>query len=100
MTKYKWNISIDEGNNIAYSTIKNILLNDNNCKIDILIDKLIEKTNNIIIKNYKKRKNILNFIRINHGSIKDFIKNQPHLEINENNIVRYNDPDLNEWEYI
>jgi len=100
MTKYKWNISIKDGNRIAYNTIIDILLTENNCKIDALIDKLIENTKSIIIKNYKKRKNIIFFLRINHGSIKDFIKKQPDLEIDMDNIISYNDPDLYEWEYV
>ena len=87
MTNYKWNISLKTVNEIAYSTIKNILLNHDNFKIklNLLIDLLIDKTKHISIKNYKKRKNIINFIRVNYGSIQEFIIKYPNIHI-ENNI--------------
>ena len=99
--KYKWNITLEEGSTIAYTNILNILLKctDFKIQINVLIDKLLHKTNHISIKNYKKRKNIINFIRVNYGSIQEFINKYPNLNIN-NKFVFYSDPDLKEWEYI
>ena len=101
MTKYKWNISIEEGNNIAYSTIKKILLNRTNFKItlSLLIDILIDKTKHISIKNYKKRKNIVTFLTMQYGSFEKYIESISYFTLN-NNIVSYVDTDLNEWEYV
>lgn len=98
---YKWNITLEDGSIIAYTNILDILLNCTNFKIQInlLIQKLLDKTNHIVIKNYKKKKNIINFIRINYGSIQKFINKYPYLSIN-NKYVFYSDPDLKEWEYI
>ena len=43
MTNYKWNISLEKGTEIAYSTIKDILLSNKDFKVkkNILIDILI-----------------------------------------------------------
>ena len=101
MTKYKWNISLITGNEIAYSIIKNILLNHNNFKIklNLLIDLLIDKTKHISIKNYKKRKNIVSFLTIQYGSFEKYIESVSYFTLN-NNIVSYVDTDLNDWEYV
>ena len=101
MTQYKWNISLTTGNEIAYSIIKNILLNRNNFKItlNLLIDILIDKTKHISIKNYKKRKNIVTFLTMQYGSFEKYIESVSYFTLN-NNIVSYVDTDLNEWEYI
>ena len=101
MTNYKWNISLETGNEIAYSTIKNILLNRNNFKIklNLLIDLLIDKTKHISIKNYNKRKNIVSFLTIQYGSFQKYIESVSYFILN-NNIVSYVDTDLNEWEYV
>ena len=101
MTNYKWNISLETGNEIAYSTIKNILLNHNNFKIklNLLIDLLIDKTKHISIKNYKKRKNIVSFLTIQYGSFEKYIESVSYFTLN-NNIVSYVDTDLNDWEYV
>ena len=102
MNHCKWNITLEEGSTIAYSNILNILLNstDYKIKINTLIDKLLDKTNHIIIKNYKKRKNIINFIKVNYGSIQEFIIKYPNIHIENNIYVSYTDPDLIEWEYV
>ena len=101
MTKYKWNISLDEGNKIAYSTMKDTLLKsiDFSIKLNLLINILIDKTKDISIKNYKKRKNILTFLNVNYGSFENYIQTQSNFTLN-NNIVSYVDTDLNDWEYI
>ena len=101
MTNYKWNISLKTANEIAYSTIKNILLNHDNFKIklNLLIDLLIDKTKHISIKNYKKRKNIVSFLTIQYGSLEKYIESVSYFTLN-NNIVSYVDTDLNEWEYV
>ena len=101
MTKYKWNISLKTGKEIAYSTIKNVLLNRDNFKIklNLLIDILINKTNHISIKNYKKRKNIVTFLTMQYGSFEKYIESVSHFTL-DNNIVSYVDTDLNEWEYV
>ena len=101
MTNYKWNISLEKGTEIAYSTLKDILLSNKDFKINknILIDTLVEKTKDISIKNYKKRKNILTFLNINYGSFEKYIDSEPCFVLN-NNIVSYVDSDLNEWEYV
>ena len=101
MTKYKWNISLEEGNKIAYSTMKDTLLKskDFKIKLNLLIDILIEKTKDISIKNYKKRKNILTFLNVNYGSIEKYIQTQSNFKL-EKDIVSYIDLDLNDWEYV
>ena len=101
MTNYKWNISLEKGTEIAYSTLKDILLSSQDFKVNknILIDILIEKTKDLSIKNYKKRKNILTFLNINYGSFEKYIDSEPCFVLN-NNIVSYVDSDLNEWEYV
>lgn len=101
MTNYKWNISLEKGTEIAYSTIKDILLSNKDFKVNknILIDTLVEKTKDISIKNYKKRKNILTFLNINYGSFEKYIESDPNFVLH-NNIVSYVDSDLNEWEYV
>lgn len=101
MTNYKWNISLEKGTEIAYSTIKDILLSNKDFKVNknILIDMLVEKTKDVSIKNYKKRKNILTFLNINYGSFEKYIESEPCFVLH-NNIVSYVDSDLNEWEYV
>ena len=101
MTNYKWNISLEKGTEIAYSTLKDILLSNKDFKVNknILIDILIEKTKDINIKNYKKRKNILTFLNINYGSFEKYIDSESCFVLH-NNIVSYVDSDLNEWEYV
>ena len=92
MIKYKWNISKEEGQKIVFSNLKDIffLEKTNQIELNELIKKLLIKTKNINFKNFKKKKNIINFINKNYGNLINL------LDINGDYGIRY----INDITYI
>ena len=102
---YKWNISKNQGKNYMIEYISIILSERNNNSIDLyeLLLLLPKRTNHLNIKNNKKKKNILNFIRNNYGDINQFIKNETEFEIKNNIIFHKNKKDnleFNDWVFV
>lgn len=103
---YKWNISKEEGKEIALRTIYEILSEQKNNSIELneLIFLLNSRTKSLAITNNKKKKNIVNFLKTNFGGIKIIIKDSEELEIlNDENkstirkIDATNFLELNDW---
>tara|TARA_Y100000389_G_scaffold180901_1_gene196085 strand:+ start:369 stop:701 length:333 start_codon:yes stop_codon:yes gene_type:complete len=101
---YKWNISKEEGETIVFKVIREILeeKKDNSMNYQELLLLIQNRTNNIDITHNKKKKSLLNFIRVNYGSIEQLIdntdemitiekKNGKYIKLTEMN---YN---INEW---
>ena len=104
MVKYKWNISKKDGQTIVFSNLKDIFSNEktNQLELNDLIKKLLIKTKNIDFKNYKKSKNIINFIKTNYGSFIDLLDTNHDYGIRyigDKTYIYYFD-DLDEWELI
>jgi len=101
---YKWNISKEEGEIIVFKVIREILeeKKDNSMNYQELMLLIQNRTNHIDISHNKKKKSLLNFIRVNYGSIEQLIdttdemiiiekKNGKYIKLTEMN---YN---INEW---
>jgi len=104
MVKYKWNISKKDGQTIVFSNLKDIFSNEktNQLELNDLIKKLLIKTKDINFKNYKKSKNIINFIKTNYGSFIDLLDTNCDYGIryiSDKTYIYYFD-DLDEWELI
>jgi len=112
---YKWNISKEKGKSLALENIDEILSEQKNNSIDLneLIFLLNSRTKLIEITNNKKRKNIINFLKINYGGIQRFIEECENLEIFNDkdtkviiikkssvNINELNINELNDWVFI
>jgi hypothetical protein len=92
---YKWNISIKEGEKIAFDSIMNILKEkkENKIQINELIFLLNNRTKHVKLFNNHKKKNITNFIKTNFHGIQSFIENYENfLLIKESNgiIIKLN----------
>ena len=103
-TKYRWNISKDEGKHLLIEHTKKILSNRNNHLIDIneLILLLRNNTELPPIMKHNKLKNIVNHINDNYGSIEKCFQGNEELyvflENNKKTIIRLNDSEnYNEW---
>jgi len=116
---YKWNISKIKGQNIANEIIKEIISEQkgNSIEINELIFLLNSRTKVYEIKNNKKKKNIVNFLKNNFGSLKKFLEENNYLiqELDnkiivsqnycENNNEKNNENDnnpiyLNDWVFV
>lgn len=103
---YKWNISIEEGKQIAFDSITDILKEkkENNIQINELILLLNNRTKNIKLFNNHKKKNITNFIKNNLHGIKSFIQTYDEfslLEKNNETIIKLNKENLyNDWIFV
>ena len=103
---YKWNISKEEGRKIAIDTINEILTEQKNNSIELneLIFLLLNRTNKVQITNNKKKKNIVNFLKVNFGGIRVFIDGLNNVDLlDEGNKVIVHDINiinLNDWVFI
>ena len=116
---YKWNISKIKGQNIANEIIKEIISEQkgNSIEINELIFLLNSRTKVYEIKNNKKKKNIVNFLKNNFGSLKKFLEENNYLiqeldnkiivsqNISENNNENNNEKNnnniyLNDWVFV
>ena len=105
MVKYKWNISKEDGQTIVFSNLKDIFSYEktNQLELNDLIKKLLIKTKEIDFKNYKKKKNIINFIKTNFGSFINLLDTNYDYGIRYigNKIYIYYFGDLlDEWELV
>ena len=106
---YKWNISKEEGEKIAKDIINEILTEQKNNSIELneLIFLLNNRTNKIQITNHKKKKNLVNFLKVNFGGIRVFLNelSNVHLLEEDNRVIirRLDDINiinLNDWVFI
>jgi hypothetical protein len=103
---YKWNISKEEGRKIAIDCINEILTEQKNNSIELneLIFLLLNRTNKVQITNNKKKKNIVNFLKVNFGGIRVFIDELNNVDLlDEGNKVIVHDINiinLNDWVFI
>ena len=103
---YKWNISKEEGEKIAKDIINEILTEQKNNSIELneLIFLLNNRTNKIQITNHKKKKNLVNFLKVNFGGIRVFLNELSNVRLLEEEnkvIVHYiNIINLNDWVFI
>ena len=72
---FKWNISQSEGKKLAYDSIKQILIESKNNLLELneLIVLINQRTKHLVIKNYTKRRNLINYLKINYGGIIKFL---------------------------
>ena len=106
---YKWNISLEEGERLCLENIDDIISEQKNNSIELneLVFLLNSRTKIIKITNNKKNKNLVNFIKINFGGIRQFIDKSDCFEINDKNdkflitkISDLNFVDLNDWVFV
>jgi len=106
---YKWNISKEKGKRIALETINEILSEQKNNSIEMneLIFLLNNRTKTFTITNNKKKKTIINFLKINYGGIKLFLKENGNFNVlkEENIFIIHNKIDinvinLNDWIFV
>ena len=105
MIKYKWNISKEEGQTIVFSNLKDIFLLEKTNQIELneLIKKLLIKTKNIEFKNFKRKKNIINFINKNYDNLINLLDTNNDYGIryiNDKTYIYYFGDLLDEWELI
>jgi len=105
---YKWNISKEKGSEILDDKIKEILL-ERNGKIEIseLNFAIQNRTKDIVITNNKKKKNLINFIKVVLGGLKYYLEGnkdiyflinegkKTYIELNVINSIK-----LNEWVFV
>ena len=84
---FKWNISQSEGKKLAYDSIKQILIESKNNLLELneLIVLINKRTKHIVIKNYTKRRNLINYLKVNYGSFINFLDNYD-IKIKEQNL--------------
>ena len=106
---YKWNISKEKGKSLALENIDEILSEQKNNSIELneLIFLLTNRTKLIGITNNRKKKNIVNFLKINYGGIQRFIDDCEHFELihkGGNTTIKkkyeININELNDWVFI
>ena len=105
MVKYKWNISKEDGQTIVFSNLKDIFSYEKTNQIELndLIKKLLIKTKEIDFKNYKKKKNIINFIKTNFGSFINLLDTNDDYGIrymSDKTYIYYFGDILDDWELI
>ena len=99
---FKWNISRSEGQKLAYDSIKQILIESKNNLLELneLIVLINQRTKHLVIKNYTKRRNLINYLKINYGGIIKFLDDYDIFGIikKENKMyVKLIDNFLDEW---
>jgi len=102
---FKWNISRSEGQILAYDSIKQILIESKNNLLELneLIVLINQRTKHLVIKNYTKRRNLINYLKINYGGIIQFLDDYDIFGIikKENKMyVKLIDDFLDEWVLI
>ena len=106
---YKWNIPKEEGGKIAKDIIDGILTEQKNNSIELneLIFLLLNRTNKVQITNNRKKKNIVNFLKVNFGGIRVFLNELNNVDIldEEHKVIvrRFDDINiinLNDWVFI
>jgi len=102
---FKWNISRSEGQILAYDSIKQILIESKNNLLELneLIVLINQQTKHLVIKNYTKRRNLINYLKINYGGIVKFLDDYDIFGIikKENKMyVKLIDDFLDEWVLI
>tara|TARA_B110001469_G_C9625025_1_gene311918 strand:- start:1573 stop:1893 length:321 start_codon:yes stop_codon:yes gene_type:complete len=100
----KWNISISQGQKIAYNTIISILTDKKKMKICDLKKAIILRTNSIDIKNNNKNKDINFFLKEQYGGLIPFIDTLEDIGIlfNDNKIyaILTNEEYYEDWFFI
>ena len=101
---YKWNISQKEGKTIVFKVIREILeeKKDNSMHYHELMLLIQNRTSSMDITHNKKKKSLLNFIRVNYGSIEQLVDNTDEMIIIEKKNGKYiklteMNYNINEW---
>lgn len=107
-TNYKWNISKEEGSKILDDKIREILIERNDrIEISELNFAIQNRTKDIIIMNNKKKKNLINFIKVVLGGLKYYVEEnkdfyfltnenkKTYIELNVINSIK-----LNDWVFV
>tara|TARA_A100001015_G_scaffold296290_1_gene376380 strand:+ start:1393 stop:1740 length:348 start_codon:yes stop_codon:yes gene_type:complete len=81
---YKWNISYDEGINVAYETIKDILKENNSIDFNNLIFLLNSRTKTMKIKKDNKTITISKFLKFCTKGVLQFIRNYDDFFVENN----------------
>jgi len=105
---YKWNISIEEGQNHILRIIKEILKEQKNQIIDYheLVLLMNNRSKQLTVTNNKKKKSLINFMNSNLGGLTQFIDNFNFLLLIDDGKgikVQLNEMDsllFNEWIYV
>lgn len=105
---YKWNISKEEGSKILDDKIREILIERNDrIEISELNFAIQNRTKDIIIMNNKKKKNLINFIKVVLGGLKYYVEEnkdfyfltsenkKTYIELNVINSIK-----LNDWVFV
>ena len=100
----KLNISISQGQKIAYNTIISILIDKIKIKICDLKKEIILRTTSIDIKNNNKHKDINFFLKEQYGGLIPFIDTLDDIGVlfTDNNIyaILINDEYFEDWYFI
>ena len=101
---YKWNISQKEGKTLVLKVIREILeeKKDNSMNYQELMLLIQNRTSSMDITHNKKKKSLLNFIRVNYGSIEQLVDNTDEMIIIEKKNGKYiklteMNYNINEW---
>ena len=105
---YKWNISKEEGSEILDDKIREILV-EHNGKIEFseLNFAIQNRTKDIVITNNKKKKTLINFIKVVLGGLKYYLEENKDIYFligeNKNTYIELNvinSIKLNDWVFI
>jgi hypothetical protein len=105
---YKWNISKEEGSKLLDDKIREILIErDGKIEISELNFAIQNRTKDIIVLNNKKKKTLINFIKVVLGGLKYYLEenNELYFVTNENKITyielsTINPIKLNDWVFV
>ena len=105
---YKWNISKEEGSKLLDDKIREILVERNDrIEISELNFAIQNRTKDIIVMNNKKKKNLINFIKVVLGGLKYYLEEnkENYFLTNENKktyieLSNVNSIKLNDWVFI
>lgn len=105
---YKWNISKEEGSKLLDDKIREILVERNDrIEISELNFAIQNRTKDIIVMNNKKKKNLINFIKVVLGGLKYYLEeNKENYFLTTENKKTYielsviNSIKLNDWVFV
>lgn len=105
---YKWNISKEEGSKLLDDKIREILVERNDrIEISELNFAIQNRTKDIIVMNNKKKKNLINFIKVVLGGLKYYLEeNKENYFLTNENKKTYielsviNSIKLNDWVFV
>lgn len=105
---YKWNISKEEGSKLLDDKIREILIErDGKIEISELNFAIQNRTKDIIVLNNKKKKTLINFIKVVLGGLKYYLEenNELYFVTNENKrtyieLSSISPIKLNDWVFI